>query len=66
VSNALFRFQLLGEPYAGVTHPRSAGNGCIMRLAPVPMYFAGNREQALRPPSAWRPVGFSPRSYSIH
>jgi ADP-ribosyl-[dinitrogen reductase] hydrolase len=47
VSNALFRFQLLGEPYAGVTHPRSAGNGCIMRLAPVPMYFAGNREQAL-------------------
>jgi len=23
----------------GFTHPRAAGNGCIMRLAPVPMFF---------------------------
>jgi ADP-ribosylglycohydrolase len=25
--------------FAGSTHPESAGNGCIMRLAPVPMSY---------------------------
>ena len=28
------------EPYAGSSDPYSAGNGSLMRLAPVPMYFA--------------------------
>ncbi|WP_151445834.1 ADP-ribosylglycohydrolase family protein [Lacisediminimonas profundi] len=36
---ALFRFQESGEVYSGSTNPRSAGNGCLMRLAPVPMFF---------------------------
>ena len=31
-----------GEPYAGSDDPYSAGNGSLMRLAPVPMYFAGD------------------------
>lgn len=35
---ALLRFHENGEPYSGSTHPHSAGNGCLMRLAPVPMY----------------------------
>jgi len=39
VSDALSRFESSGDPYAGSDHPRSAGNGCIMRLAPVPMFF---------------------------
>jgi len=42
VSSALARFERTGEPYCGPTDPYSAGNGCIMRLAPVPMLF---REQ---------------------
>lgn len=37
---ALTRFQETGEPYCGSTDPRTAGNGSIMRLAPVPLYFA--------------------------
>jgi ADP-ribosyl-[dinitrogen reductase] hydrolase len=39
VGTALQRFRETGDPMAGSTHPRSAGNGCIMRLAPVPMFF---------------------------
>lgn len=40
VAAALARFRATGEPFAGSTDPRSAGNGCIMRLAPIPMWFA--------------------------
>src|SRR6476620_8604067 len=32
---ALHRFRLEGNPEAGSTDPNSAGNGSIMRLAPV-------------------------------
>ncbi len=35
---ALLRFHENGEPYSGSTHSSSAGNGCLMRLAPVPMF----------------------------
>ena len=47
ISSALTRFESVGEPLAGSEHPRSAGNGCIMRLAPVPMYFFDDRGQAI-------------------
>lgn len=40
VSGALGRFAATGDPYSGTTDPHSAGNGALMRLAPVPMYFA--------------------------
>jgi ADP-ribosyl-[dinitrogen reductase] hydrolase len=36
---ALDRFRKTGDPLAGSTDPRSAGNGSIMRLAPVPLFF---------------------------
>ncbi|EFI36077.1 ADP-ribosylation/Crystallin J1 [Desulfonatronospira thiodismutans ASO3-1] len=39
VAAALQRYRKTGEPYSGSTHPRSAGNGTIMRLAPVPMKY---------------------------
>lgn len=45
--DALMRFQRTGEPYSGSTDPRSAGNGSIMRLAPVPLFFAGDPEKAI-------------------
>ena len=47
VSSALSRFERTGEPYAGATDPDSAGNGSLMRLAPVPMYFIGNAGDAI-------------------
>jgi ADP-ribosyl-[dinitrogen reductase] hydrolase len=47
VYDALVRFQQTGEPFSGTTHPRSAGNGCIMRLAPVPMFYYPNRDAAI-------------------
>jgi ADP-ribosyl-[dinitrogen reductase] hydrolase len=36
---ALRRYQVYGNPYSGSPDPRAAGNGSIMRLAPVPMFF---------------------------
>ena len=42
---ALHRFEETGEPYPGATHERSAGNGSIMRLAPVPLAFAADIEE---------------------
>jgi len=44
VGNALNRFKATGNPLSGPTDARSAGNGAIMRLAPVPMYFYPNRD----------------------
>jgi ADP-ribosylglycohydrolase len=45
---ALNKFRATGEPYSGITEDSSAGNGSIMRLAPIPMYYANNPEDALR------------------
>ena len=44
---ALVRFERTGEPYSGSTDPMSAGNGSLMRLAPVPMFFAGDAWEAI-------------------
>ena len=38
VSEALSRYARTGDPCAGSTNPFSAGNGSLMRLAPVAMY----------------------------
>lgn len=47
VSAALRRYEQTGDPDAGVTDPYSAGNGSIMRLAPVPMHYASQPEEAV-------------------
>ena len=47
VREALQRFIETGEAYAGSTAPFSAGNGSLMRLAPVPVYFAQREEDAI-------------------
>ena len=47
-ASALERFQQTGEPFAGSTDPYSAGNGSIMRLAPVLLFFAGDPAEAIR------------------
>jgi len=47
VVSALKRFENNGEPYAGSTDPYSAGNGSLMRLAPVPLFFARDPRVAI-------------------
>lgn len=46
VASALRRFRQTGDPFAGSKDPHSAGNGCIMRLAPIPMFFYPDIEKA--------------------
>ncbi len=47
VASALRRFEETGEPYCGSTDPHSAGNGSIMRLAPLPLFFARDPHEAV-------------------
>lgn len=47
VSSALSRFQRTGDPFAGSTDPSTAGNGSLMRLAPVPLFYAKDAAQAI-------------------
>ncbi len=44
---ALHRFLETQEPYCGPDHEHSAGNGSIMRLAPIPLYYYSNPEIAI-------------------
>jgi ADP-ribosyl-[dinitrogen reductase] hydrolase len=46
--SALRRFEQSNQPYCGDTDPWSSGNGSIMRLAPVPMFFSNRPEEAIR------------------
>lgn len=45
--NALERFRATGEPYSGSADPMTAGNGSIMRLAPVAMVYANHPQDAV-------------------
>lgn len=36
---AILAFEKTGNPFSGKTDPGSAGNGCLMRLAPIPMFY---------------------------
>lgn len=47
-SSALRQFERTGDPHSGSTDPYSAGNGSIMRLAPVPIFFHHDTEEAIR------------------
>lgn len=47
VSAALRHYQKTSEPMAGSTGPHSAGNGSVMRLAPVPMFYFKDPEAAM-------------------
>ena len=40
VSSALRKYKKTGQPFSGPVHSQSAGNGSLMRLAPVPLFFA--------------------------
>jgi ADP-ribosyl-[dinitrogen reductase] hydrolase len=47
IRSGLERFQRTGEAASGSTNPNSAGNGSIMRLAPVVLFYAPDREAAI-------------------
>lgn len=47
VSHALRTFRLTGRPDSGPVDTCSAGNGSLMRLAPVPMYYANDARSAI-------------------
>jgi ADP-ribosyl-[dinitrogen reductase] hydrolase len=46
VRGSLARFQHSADPFSGRPDPQSAGNGCIMRLAPVAMFFHPDSAEA--------------------
>ena len=45
---ALHRFEQAGELEFGIEDPNQAGNGSLMRLAPVAIFAAGDRDEAER------------------
>lgn len=44
VRHALSQYERSRQPFSGSTDPRSAGNGSLMRLAPVPMWWFPDRD----------------------
>lgn len=48
VAAALDRYLLRGDPFAGDPHPRLAGNGALMRLAPIAMLYCASAEDTQR------------------
>ncbi len=60
---ALQRFERTGEPFPGDAAPEAAGNGALMRLAPVAMAFASDPVQAVeRAAESARTTHGDPRS----
>jgi ADP-ribosylglycohydrolase len=47
VRAALARFERYSEPWSGSTGESTAGNGSLMRLAPVPLFFARTPRAAI-------------------
>lgn len=47
IREALTRFKQSGDPFSGSAHPQKAGNGSIMRLAPVVLFYHPDRDSAV-------------------
>lgn len=47
IRSALIRFEKEAKPYCGSTEQYSAGNGSIMRLAPVPLFYGNDSSKAI-------------------
>jgi ADP-ribosylglycohydrolase len=48
IDAALDEFLSTGDPFAGSTDPDTAGNGSLMRLAPVPIHYRRDPAEAIR------------------
>jgi ADP-ribosyl-[dinitrogen reductase] hydrolase len=44
---SIMLYRRTNDPFAGSLRPKRAGNGCIMRLAPIPIYFFPDLEQVI-------------------
>jgi ADP-ribosyl-[dinitrogen reductase] hydrolase len=44
---SLESFGRTGDPYSGPDAAGTAGNGCLMRLAPIPMFYVRDENQAI-------------------
>ena len=63
VLKALMNYYATKEPYQGLPDPRRSGNGCIMRLAPVPIYYhTDSRSAMLESVNSARTTHGSPQS----
>jgi ADP-ribosyl-[dinitrogen reductase] hydrolase len=47
VRSALETYRRTGNPFSGSESPNAAGDGSLMRLAPIPLFFASNPKQAI-------------------
>jgi ADP-ribosyl-[dinitrogen reductase] hydrolase len=47
VREALGNFRRTHQPYCGPCDPETAGNGSLMRLAPVPLFYARRHREAI-------------------
>jgi ADP-ribosyl-[dinitrogen reductase] hydrolase len=47
VCAALTKYMKTGEPFSGSADPHSAGNGSLMRLAPIPLAYRASPELAI-------------------
>jgi ADP-ribosyl-[dinitrogen reductase] hydrolase len=47
ISRVLSRFEETQEPFPGTTDPEIAPNGSIMRLAPIPLFYSADIEEAI-------------------
>jgi ADP-ribosyl-[dinitrogen reductase] hydrolase len=48
VLSALERFESSGEPYSGSLDPETAGNGSLMRLAPVALFYGPSIDEVVQ------------------
>lgn len=47
VASALRRFKKTGQPFSGSKAKWSSGNGSIMRLAPIPIFYQNNQDDVV-------------------
>ena len=47
VRSALEQYHRTGDPWSGSTSPQAAGNGSLMRLAPIPMFYYPDLEKMI-------------------
>ncbi len=47
IYGALQDFRDTGQPYCGATEEETAGNGSLMRLAPIPLFYLTDPEKAI-------------------
>ncbi len=46
--NSIIKYHMTGDPFSGMSRPKRPGNGCIMRLAPIPIFFYPDLEKIIR------------------